>query len=193
MQLSAHCKGNMPITNDLCPMADATSRGTKVALTLATTIAYRRRHREVRPAICTQHGRLCDAKLVKKRGRTRVLRISMEQDPGTLSLILEGRLVGPWVDELRRISAIHITRNVPLTIDLEGVTSMDVRGQALLDELRRDGARLRCSDVMNRYLVEQMARPAGKAQETCRPCRRFTSQTDSSAAAEDAFRSSQAS
>jgi hypothetical protein len=122
-----------------------------------------------------------------------VLRISIERDPSTLSLVLEGRLVGPWVDELRRISAIHITRNVPLTVDLEGLTAMDARGQALLDELRRDGATLRCSDVMNQYLVELMARPAGKAQETCRPCRRFTSQSDLSAATEVAFRSSQAS
>jgi hypothetical protein len=122
-----------------------------------------------------------------------VLRISIERDRSTLSLVLEGRLVGPWVDELRRISATHITRNVPLTVDLEGLTAMDARGQALLDELRQDGATLRCSDVMNQYLVELMARPAGKAPETCRPCRRFTSQSDLSAATEDVFRSSQAS
>jgi hypothetical protein len=122
-----------------------------------------------------------------------VLRISITEDPGTLSLIVEGRLVGPWVDELRRISALHITRNGPLTIDLEGLTAMDARGQALLNELRQEGAILRCFDVMNQYLVEQMARPAGSAQETCRPCRRFSSQSDLSAAAEDLYRSSQAS
>ena len=131
--------------------------------------------------------------LLRSAGGEQVLRISIERDPGALSLILEGRLVGPWVDEMRRISALHITRNVPLTVDLEGLTAMDARGQVLLEELRQDGARLRCSDVMNQYLVEQMARPPGKAQEACRPCRRFTSQSDSSAAAEDAFRSSQAS
>lgn len=116
-----------------------------------------------------------------------MFRISIEEDPGTLSLVLEGRLVGPWVDELRRISTRHITRDVTLTIDLDGLTAMDARGQALLDELRQGGATLRCSDVMNQYLVELMARPAGNAQETCRPCRRFSSQSDSSAAAEDVF------
>ena len=122
-----------------------------------------------------------------------MLRISLEHDPGTLSLILEGRLVGPWVDELRRISAEHISRSEQLIIDLNGLTAMDARGQGLLDELRQEGATLRCSDVMNQYLVEQMARPAGKTQETCRPCRRFSSQSDLSAAEEDLFRSSQAS
>jgi hypothetical protein len=132
--------------------------------------------------------------LLRSAGGTTVLRISLEQDPGTLSLVLEGRLVGPWVDELRRISAEHLTRNAALIIDLAGLTAMDARGQGLLNELRQDGATLRCSDVMNQYLVEQMARPAGKAQETCRPCRRFSSQSDLSAAAEeDFFRSSQAS
>ncbi len=52
-----------------------------------------------------------------------MLRISITQDPDTLSLVLEGRLVGPWVDELRRISAIHITQNMPLTIDLDALTA----------------------------------------------------------------------
>jgi hypothetical protein len=124
-----------------------------------------------------------------------VLRISLERDLSTLSLVLEGRLVGPWVDELRRISAEHISRSAALIVDLDGLTAMDARGQWLLDELRQEGATLRCSDVMNQYLVEQMARAAGKARETCRPCRRFSSQSDSSAAAEeeDVFRSSQAS
>ena len=121
------------------------------------------------------------------------MRISLEQDQGNLSLVVEGRLVGPWVDELRRVSAKHISgRSSPL-IDLCGVTAMDARGQTLLNELRQGGATLRCSDVMNQYLVEQMARPVGDVQQACRPCRRFSSQSDLSAAAEDALASSQAS
>ncbi len=124
-----------------------------------------------------------------------MLRISIEQDPDTLSLIVEGRLVGPWVDELRRVSGEQSVpgKNVQLTIDLCGLTAMDAKGQSLLDELLQRGATLRCSDVMNQYLVEQMARPAGQAQETCRPCRRFPSQSDLSVTAEDAFASSEAS
>ena len=114
-----------------------------------------------------------------------MLRISFEQEPGTLSLVVEGRLVGPWVDELRRVSAKHISGSLPLRIDLSGVTAMDARGQGLLDQLRQQGATLRCSDVMNRYLVEQMARPAGDVRESCRPCRRISSQSDTSGAAKD--------
>jgi hypothetical protein len=102
-----------------------------------------------------------------------MLRISIRENPGHLSLILEGRLVGPWVDELQRVCEEHgaPTRERTLTVDLCGVTAMDTRGQALLDILLQRGAALRCSDVMNQYLVEQMARPAGNVPEACRPCR----------------------
>lgn len=121
-----------------------------------------------------------------------MLRITVRQDPGTLSLVVEGRLVGPWVDELRRI-AHERSVGVPLTIDLCELIAMDARGHALLDELLQSGATLRCSDVMNQYLVEQMARPAGDVQEACRPCRRTLSQSDLPITAEDAFASSKAS
>ena len=122
-----------------------------------------------------------------------MLRISLEQDQGNLSLVVEGRLVGPWVDELRRVSAKHISRSGMLLLDLCGVTAMDARGQTLLNELRQGGATLRCSDVMNLYLVEQMARPAGYAREMCRPCRRISSQSDLSGTAKDVATSYRAS
>lgn len=79
-----------------------------------------------------------------------------------------------------------------LTIDLCGLIAMDASGQILLDSLRQAGATLHCSDVMNQYLVEQMARPAGAVREACRPCRRFSSQKDLPVTAEDAFASSRA-
>jgi len=102
-----------------------------------------------------------------------VLRISIRGNQREISLTLEGRLVGPWVDELQRVCNEQgaPARTRPLTVDLCGVTAMDTRGQALLDTLLQRGAALRCSDVMNQYLVEQMARPAGSVPEACRPCR----------------------
>lgn len=122
-----------------------------------------------------------------------MLRISVERQADTLSLVLEGRLVGPWVDELRRVSRELSVNGASVTVDLCGLTAMDAKGQDLLDELRQAGATLRCSDVMNQYLVEQMARPAGDGRESCRPCRRFPSQKDLPVTAEDALASSRAS
>ncbi len=101
-----------------------------------------------------------------------MLRISVKESSGTLSLIVEGRLVGPWVDELQRLCQERGAQGqaMQVTVDLCGLTAMDTRGQAVLDGLLQRGATLRCSDVMNQYLVEQMAQPAECIREACRPC-----------------------
>lgn len=122
-----------------------------------------------------------------------MLRISLEEHASSLSLVIEGRLEGPWVEELRRVMQEHSADSAVLTIDLCGVTGMDTAGHALLEELHQGGATLQCSDVLNQYLVEQMARPAGEGQAASLPCRRFTSHDDLPATAEDYFKSSRAS
>jgi ABC-type transporter Mla MlaB component len=122
-----------------------------------------------------------------------VLRISIEQHASSLSLVIEGRLVGPWVEELRRVIRERAANAAALSIDLCGVTAMDAAGHALLEELHQGGATLSCSDVLNQYLVEQMARPAGDVQAACLPCRRISSHNDLPVTAEDLFESSKAS
>lgn len=120
-----------------------------------------------------------------------MLRITTQQKTDTISLIVEGRLVGPWVDELRQVSRQHQAHSAHLIVDLCALIAMDVRGHELLDELRRDGATLLCSDVMNRYLLEQMANPDGDVQQLCRPCRSFSDASERSGV--DAFSPSKAS
>lgn len=109
-----------------------------------------------------------------------MLRISIENDQDVLVFVLEGRLVEPWVDELRTLwrERADANRDLRLTVDLCGLTAMDTGGQRLLDELLQRGATLRCSDVMNQFLVEQMSSSSGPLQETCRPCRRFSHHSD---------------
>ena len=94
--------------------------------------------------------------------------------------VLEGRLVEPWVDELRTLwqERANTYGDSRLTVDLCGLTAMDTSGQRLLDELLQRGATLRCSDVMNQFLVEQMSSSSGDLRETCRPCRRFSHDSD---------------
>jgi hypothetical protein len=69
-----------------------------------------------------------------------MLRIT-KQSPtnGNPTLVLEGRLVGPWVGELRRTVA---EGNGPKSIDLAGVTFADAEGVAALRTLRGAGAEL---------------------------------------------------
>jgi hypothetical protein len=101
-----------------------------------------------------------------------MLKISVEESKNSVRLILEGRLVGPWVEEFRRVCQEENVqdRNLDLTIDLCGVTSMDADGQGFLQQLLQEGATLTCSDVLNQYLVELMSHTKRKAQGACRPC-----------------------
>ena len=116
-----------------------------------------------------------------------LLRISVEQGHDALSFVLEGRLVGPWVEELRALWRERLTSGnyIQLIVDLCGLTAMDTNGQRLLDELLQCGATLRCSDVMNQFLVEQMSTSSGRLREACRPCRRFHNSSDFPAAADE--------
>ena len=100
-----------------------------------------------------------------------MLKISVEEKEDSLRLILEGRLVGPWVAELRRVCSEYGApiKTIKLTVDLCGLTSMDTAGQELLQVLFDHGASLRCSDVMNKYLVELMSLTKKKSNGACRP------------------------
>jgi hypothetical protein len=100
-----------------------------------------------------------------------LLKITVMQHRSETVLVLEGRLERPWVPELEKVfsqqngAAYHL-----LTVDLCGLTGMDEAGEASLHSLHHRGARLRCADVMNRYLVERMALGAVKPlQAPCRP------------------------
>jgi len=67
-----------------------------------------------------------------------VLKISIISDSDqAIELQLEGKLVGPWVEELRKLSdeALSLQKNVSL--DLERVWFVDLHGVTLLRELTR--------------------------------------------------------
>jgi ABC-type transporter Mla MlaB component len=75
------------------------------------------------------------------------------------TLVLEGRLTGPWVDELARCwKALTATRDArSVNVDLDGVTFIDAGGRALLREMHEEGATLAvCSGCMTRAIVEEI-------------------------------------
>lgn len=88
-----------------------------------------------------------------------MLKITEQRSSETdsVSLILEGRLFGPWVEELnaccRRLSVGHGRCGM---IDLAGVTFIDADGRALLARLWREGAELRASGCLTRCVVEEI-------------------------------------
>ena len=85
-----------------------------------------------------------------------MLKISIISDSEqAIEFQLEGKLVGPWVEELRKLSdeALSLQKNVSL--DLERVWFVDSRGVALLRDLaKRQVSELNCSQFVSQQLKE---------------------------------------
>jgi ABC-type transporter Mla MlaB component len=85
-----------------------------------------------------------------------VLKISIINDSDqAIELQLEGKLVGPWVEELRKLSdeALSLQKNVSL--DLAKVWFVDSRGVTLLHNLaKRQVSELNCSQFVSQQLKE---------------------------------------
>jgi len=70
-----------------------------------------------------------------------------------VTLVLEGKISGPWVDELKKCCAPVLTRGDGLTLDLVGVTYVDNNGLSLLKKLESKNVALaRCSNFVGEQL-----------------------------------------
>jgi ABC-type transporter Mla MlaB component len=90
-----------------------------------------------------------------------MLKITQQRDSTSksISLILEGRLGGPWVDELDtcwRQMATNPAGNS--MVDLTGVTFVDENGKALLTRMWEGGAEFRAAGCLTRCLVEEITK-----------------------------------
>jgi hypothetical protein len=99
-----------------------------------------------------------------------MLRISIIEGHAERRLIVEGKLVGPWVAELRsaceNVNADLFGRN--LVIDMRHVTAISQEGENVLLELIQKRAKFRCG-VFTKHVLKQVARRAngnpGKAEK----------------------------
>ena len=96
-----------------------------------------------------------------QRERT-MLRITVQSDPPTLTFRLEGRLTGPWVQELEACwQSTAAGRPGPvIRFDLTGVTFIDAAGKAFLAARRAQGAELVVSGCWMRAVVAELANAA---------------------------------
>jgi len=81
----------------------------------------------------------------------------------SMSLKLEGKLAGPWVEELNsywRQMAANLQGGA--VVDLTGVTFVDAKGKALLTRMWERGAELRAAGCLTRCIVEEITK-AGRA------------------------------
>ena len=80
----------------------------------------------------------------------------MSESSEAISFQLEGKLVGPWVEELRRLSNAALARSEAVSLDLEKVWFVDSRGIALLRDLAKQKvAQLNCSQFISQQLEER--------------------------------------
>jgi len=79
----------------------------------------------------------------------------MHESEQRVRLALEGWLVGPWVDELRKESEQQLSQAKAVRLDLQKVLFVDRRGVALLRELAdRQIEYLNCSTFLTQQIKE---------------------------------------
>jgi ABC-type transporter Mla MlaB component len=87
-----------------------------------------------------------------------MLRITVKNGRQPTILKLEGRLAGPWVDELLRTwSELRVKGpGLPASLDLSDVTYVDADGKMILSWMLRKGVKVQNANLMTKYIMEQV-------------------------------------
>ena len=88
-----------------------------------------------------------------------MLRITTLIEKESTTFRLEGRLAGPWVQELKRCWATTVGKKTrqPHSVDLSAVTYIDQEGKALLKKIYEQGAKLVASGCLTSCIVNEIA------------------------------------
>jgi outer membrane protein len=95
-----------------------------------------------------------------------MLRITTIEKHDELTLKLEGKLTGPWVDEFEHCWSLAWGRCKNATVDLTGVTFFDSSGKKLLALMHNQGVKFVGSGLMARSLIDEIT---GKAIQDSHP------------------------
>jgi anti-anti-sigma regulatory factor len=87
-----------------------------------------------------------------------MLRITIVKHPRATTLRVEGKLTGPWVDELQRTwrSVTANGADGQVSVDLTDVTLVGEEGKRLLEMMYGEGAKLKASRCATRRMVEEI-------------------------------------
>lgn len=98
-----------------------------------------------------------------------MLRITVTTGRVRTTVGLEGRLAGPWADELAECwKGLQAEQSRgPIRIDLHGVTFIDAAGKALLRAMYEQGAELTATGCMTRAIADEITGRTGAASQTC--------------------------
>jgi anti-anti-sigma regulatory factor len=97
-----------------------------------------------------------------------MLKISIVENDRKRQLVLEGKLIAPWANELKKIGqeAAVDSDHRELVIDLRGVTTISAYGEDVLQALADQGARFRVSGVFMPQIMKHLSRRSRPAKGT---------------------------
>lgn len=90
-----------------------------------------------------------------------MLKITAIDEEHQRTLVLEGKLVDPWVSELERSwsEAQHTLQSRKLVVDLRDVITISHHGENVLYLMMNEGATIRCRrGILARHVLQQLKR-----------------------------------
>jgi anti-anti-sigma regulatory factor len=88
-----------------------------------------------------------------------MLKITFKDTPESTKVKLEGKLSGPWVEELERSWTEHSPQaSENVIIDLSDVTYIDPEGKRLLARMVDKGVCFEGSHLMTKYVIDEITR-----------------------------------
>jgi hypothetical protein len=93
-----------------------------------------------------------------------MLKISLTDTRTQRRLVLEGKLIAPWIAELRAVwTRVKVELNGrELVIDMGDVISVSQEAENTLLEMMGEGATFRCRGVLTKHVIQQLARRGKK-------------------------------
>ncbi|HJT19019.1 MAG TPA: hypothetical protein VJ746_01035 [Nitrospira sp.] len=88
-----------------------------------------------------------------------MLKITAQKVESGTRLALEGRLAGPWVEELERCwREAGASAKGDVVVDLSGVTFIEQTGKVLLKRMWQEGVKLLAAGCCTRSIVDEIRR-----------------------------------
>lgn len=95
-----------------------------------------------------------------------MLKITKHKQGKQQILVVEGKLEGPWVAELRTAwNEARLARPGRIVIDLKDAVVTSELGQNLLREMKNEGAQFACNGVYNRHVLRRLGRDCEKVTD----------------------------
>jgi hypothetical protein len=89
-----------------------------------------------------------------------MIRIYIQDEAETTSLVVEGKLAWPWVEELEQCWRMAQGAEQPIEVNLADVVFVDDKGKELLAAMHATGAKLVANGLMTQAIIEEIVKRA---------------------------------